>query len=307
MGTPDFAVPALKALIENGHRILAVVTQPDRPKGRGRKIIAPPVKQLAAERDIPVLQPERISDRAFTQSVAEMEPDIIIVIAFGQILKKDLLTLPKWGVINVHASLLPKYRGPAPIQRAIMDNEKWTGLTVMRMDEGLDTGPILFQKAIPILDDMTAGDLHDKLALEAGDLLITSLQKMAEYPAKEIPQDDDKATYAPKIKKDATRIDWGDPAEKISATIRALDPWPGAVTTLQDKEIKLFSPVVIDSGRKDTTPGKVIKAEHTLWVETGSGVIEIREVLYPGRKRLPASEFLRGFSLSEGTVLGGSP
>lgn len=305
MGTPEFALPTLKALIHHGHEILAVVTQPDRPKGRGRKMVAPPVKELAFDHTLEVLQSQRASDEYFCELIKGKEPDLIIVVAFGQILKKDFLSIPRWGVINIHASLLPKYRGAAPIQWAILNNESQTGLTVMHMDERMDTGPILFQEEIPILQDETFGQLHDRLALKAGDLIIKALNQMAGNPIKESPQDHSMATYAPKIEKSTFLIDWKQHANRISALIRALDPRPGAYTTIQGKEVKLFSSRVVDEDRLDVVPGKVLRDEEgCLCVETGKGVIEIREVQYSGKKRLTAPDFLRGFSLSEGTILG---
>jgi methionyl-tRNA formyltransferase len=305
MGTPGFAVPTLRALVDNGHQIVSVVTQPDRPKGRGKKLAASPVKVLAKENGIEVLQPEKASEEGFCELIRSREPDLIIVVAFGQILKKRLLDIPKWGVINVHASLLPEYRGAAPIQRAILNNETKTGLTVMLMDEGLDTGPILFQEAVPILENETAGHLHDRLAERAGDLMVRSLKHMAQKPIAEKPQGDAGATYAPKIEKALSRIDWNQPAVRISALIRALDPKPGAYTILAGHEIKLFSSRVVDGTRKDGVPGKV--SGHTggeLIVETGEGRVGIGEIQYPGKKRLPADDFLRGYSLPEGTRLG---
>ena len=305
MGTPEFALPTLKALIHHGHEILAVVTQPDRPKGRGRKMVAPPVKELAFDHTLEVLQPQRASDEYFCELIKGREPDLIIVVAFGQILKKGFLSVPRWGVINIHASLLPKYRGAAPIQWAILNNESQTGLTVMHMDERMDTGPILFQEEVPILQDETTGQLHDRLALKAGDLIIEALNQMAGNPIKESPQDHSIATYAPKIEKSTFLIDWKQHANRISALIRALDPRPGAYTTIQGKEVKLFSSRVVDEDRLDVVPGKVLRDEEgCLCVETGKGVIEIREVQYSGKKRLTAPDFLRGFSLSEGTILG---
>jgi len=305
MGTPEFAVPTLKALIEKGHTILSVVTQPDRPKGRGRKIKALPIKQMAIEHKIEVLQPEKTSDEHFYDLIKEKEPDLIVVVAFGQILKKKLLTIPKWGVINIHASLLPKYRGAAPIQWAILNNESKTGLTVMAMDESLDTGPILFQKEVPILKDETAGHLHDRLAPLGGDIIIKALGDMAGDQIKGTPQDDALATYAPKIGKNDSLIDWKQPAVKISSLVRALDPRPGAKTLLGGKEIKLFSSSVPDDVPPEGVPGKVIShLDGGLLVATGKGVVEIKEIQYPGKKRLAVSDFLRGFPLSEGTVLG---
>jgi len=305
MGTPEFALPTLKALIDYGHNILAVVSRPDRPKGRGRKMAAPPVKLLAVEHEIAVLQPEKTSDHHFCDLIKGEKPDLIIVVAFGQILSKSLLTIPKWGVINIHASLLPKYRGAAPIQWAILNNESGTGLTVMRMDEGLDTGPILFQEEVPILTDETAGQLHDKLALKAGDLMVKSLGQMAGNSIKERTQDHSEATYAPKIERSASLIDWKHPASRVSALIRALDPRPGAYAIVKDKEIKLFSSRVVNEDRLDTVPGRVAgHGEGGLLVETGKGRIAINEMQYPGKKKLSATDFLRGFSLPEGTILG---
>jgi methionyl-tRNA formyltransferase len=305
MGTPEFALPTLKALIHHRHDILAVVTQPDRPKGRGRKMMAPPVKQMAVEHKIEVLQPEKASDDFFCEQIRKKAPDLIIVIAFGQILKKNLLDIPEWGAINIHASLLPKYRGAAPIQWAILNNESQTGLTIMLIDEGLDTGPILFQAELPILKDETASHLHDRLALLAGEVIIRALADMSGNPIKEMPQDGPLATYAPKIERKDSLIDWRQSAIKISALIRALDPRPGAYTLLHSKEIKLFSSMVVDEGRLDVVPGRVIRnREGRLHLETGKGIIEILEIQYPGKKRLSAADFLRGFSLPSGTLFG---
>jgi methionyl-tRNA formyltransferase len=305
MGTPEFAVPPLKSLIEQRHDIQAVITQPERRKGRGRKMAAPPVKQVAVEHRIEVLQPERASDEPFYDLVRKKDPDLIIVVAFGQILRKNLLTIPKWGVINIHASLLPKYRGAAPIQWAILNNESITGLTVMRMDEGLDTGPILFNAELPILKDEAFGHLHDRLSVLAGEIVVEGLARMAGNQIRETPQDDSLATYAPKIERKDSLIDWKQPASKISALIRALDPRPGAYTLLRGTELKLFSSGVDDESRLDGVPGRVEgKSGEALLVATGQGIVKVREIQYPGKKRLPAPDFLRGFAMREGTVLG---
>jgi methionyl-tRNA formyltransferase len=305
MGTPQFAVPTLQALIEKGHEILAVVTQPDRPKGRGRKLIPSPVKELAAAHQIKVLQPQNVSDEHFCDQIRQMEPDTAIVVAFGQILKKNLLTIPGWGVINIHASLLPKYRGAAPIPWAILNDESKTGLTVMRMDEGLDTGPILFQKEVPILEDETAGQLHDRLSELAGKLIVEALTHMAKTHVKEIPQDESLASYASKIEKRDSLVDWKQPAMKISCLIRALDPRPGAYTLLEGKQVKLFSATVVDRSGLDGVPGRVVKnTREAIHVGTGQGIIGIREIQYPGKRRLSIPDFLRGFPLPEGTLLG---
>jgi methionyl-tRNA formyltransferase len=305
MGTPDFAVHTLKALINHGHDVLAVVTQPDRPKGRGKKLTAPPVKQLALQHGIEVLQPEKASDEIFCGRIRKKNPDLIVVVAFGQILKKRLLDIPKWGVINVHGSLLPNLRGAAPIQWTILNDEAKTGLTVMRMDEGMDTGPILFQKEVPVLKDETAGHLYDRLALMAGDLMAESLERMAGKIVKATPQDHARATYAPKISKDLCLVDWKEEANKVSARIRGMDPKPGAYTPWEGKEIKLFASTVIDRDRNDGLPGRVLGLrEECLVVGTGRGTVGVRELQYPGKNRLPAKEFLRGLAIPEGTVLG---
>ena len=306
MGTPDFAIPTLKALIDHGHNVMTVVSQPDRPKGRGKKLTSPPVKVLALEHGIEVLQPEKASEESFCNLIEEKSPDLIIVVAFGQILKKRLLDIPKWGVINIHGSLLPEYRGAAPIQRAIVNDESVTGLTVMRMDEGMDTGPILFQEEVPVLPDETAGQLHDRLALISGELIIKSLEHMSKNPIQERPQVEAQATYAPKIDREMCLIDWTQPADRISALIRGLDPRPGAYTFLGGKEVKLFSSRVATQARAgEGIPGRVIRPKDGgLIVETGQGALEIKEIQYPGKKRLPAADFLRGFELPEGTQLG---
>ena len=305
MGTPEFAIPALKALMDQGHELVAVVTQPDRPKGRGRRMAPSPVKELAVANGIEVLQPERVSDPIFTDQIREKAPDLVIVVAFGQLLKKNLLDIPRWGVINIHASLLPKYRGAAPIQWAIINNEPKTGLTVMRMDEGMDTGPILLQRELAILEDETAGHLHDRLAAMSGDVIIETLAGMARSQINEVPQDDNLANYAPKIERGDLSIDWAKPAVEISCLIRALDPRPGAYTLLRGQKTKLFSSHVVDEGQLDGVPGRVVKSSSgQIHVETGKGVIGIREIQFPGKRRLTVADFLRGFSLSEGTLLG---
>jgi len=305
MGTPEFAIPSLRCLINEGHKILAVVTQPDRPEGRGKKMAISPVKKLALEHNIVTLQPEKVADSNFCDLIKNKTPDLIIVVAFGQILSKEILMIPKWGVINIHASLLPKYRGAAPIQRAILNNEPLTGLTVMHMDEGLDTGPILYQETISIKKDETAGQLHDRLSGEAGDLLIRFLRIMSEDRLKETPQDHSSATYAHKIDKSMSMIEWNLDAVTISSLIRALDPSPGACTTVRGKKIKLFSSTISDDACLDTVPGRVIrKSKLSLVVETGKGIIEIGEAQCPGKKRLPIKDFLMGFPVPEGTILG---
>ena len=305
MGTPDFAVPTLKALIDNGHNVLAVVTQPDRPKGRGKRLSAPPVKELALEHRIEVLQPEKASEDVFCAQIREKALDLIVVVAFGQILRKKLLDIPRWGVINVHGSLLPSLRGAAPIQWTILNDESKTGLTVMQMDEGMDTGPILFQEEIPVLKDETTGQLHDRLALRAADLMAKSLKRLSGNIMKATPQDHTRATYAPKIGKELSLVDWREEARKVSARIRAMDPKPGAYTLWQGNEIKVFASTVIDRDREQVLPGQVLGLrEERLVIGTGRGAVGVRELQYPGKNRLPVKEFLRGFSMPEGAILG---
>lgn len=305
MGTPDFAVPTLKALIDHGHRILAAVTQPDRPKGRGKRLAAPPVKELALKHRLEVLQPEKAAEESFCAQISAKAPDLIIVVAFGQILRKRLLDIPRWGVINIHGSLLPALRGAAPIQWAILNDESKTGLTVMQMDEGMDTGPILFQEEVPVLKDETAGQLHDRLAVMAGDLMVRSLKRMSGTILRPTPQNHSRATYAPKIGRELSLVNWKEEAVKVSARIRGMDPRPGAYTLREGQEIKLFASTVIDGDREDGLPGQVLGVrDECLVVGTGGGTIGVRELQYPGKKRLPAREFLRGLPIPEGTVLG---
>jgi methionyl-tRNA formyltransferase len=305
MGTPDFAVPTLEALLDHESRVLAVVTQPDKPQGRGKKVVFSPVKRLALERNIPVLQPEKASSPSFCDQIRAMNPDLLIVVAFGQILKRSLLDIPKWGAVNIHASLLPKLRGAAPIQRAVMNNEPVTGLTIMRMDEGMDTGPILFQEEAPVGPDETAGHLHDRLSVTAGRLMVRSLKAMAEGRVRERAQDASEATYAPKIEREVGLVPWSESAGRVSALIRALDPKPGAYTLWRGQEIKLFGSTVTAEGLGRGFPGRVTgRKDGRLVVETGDGAVGIREMQAPGKRRLPANEFLRGVPIPEGSILG---
>ncbi|MBW1780284.1 MAG: methionyl-tRNA formyltransferase [Deltaproteobacteria bacterium] len=309
MGTPDYAVPSLEKLIGHGHIVQAVVTQPDRAKGRSKKPIPPAVKQAAQQYGLLIFQPERASDREFCEIIRKMEPDLLVVVAFGQVLKKELLTVPPWGGLNIHASLLPKYRGAAPIQWAIINDEAETGLSAMWMDEGLDTGPVLLQEMVAIGRDETAGELHDRLARLSGDVLLKTIEGLTNNRLFEKPQDDAHATYAPKIDRGLSVISWDRSARAISALIRALDPWPGAVTLAGGKEIKLFSSGIDDRQgphpQLGGIPGRVAGySDAGLMVETGEGCVRIRELQAPGRRRLPASDFLRGFPIDEGTILG---
>jgi len=300
MGTPEFAVPSLEGLIQRGHKLVYVVTQPDRPKGRGRKLKPPPVKEVALAHGIPVLQPKDLSEKGFLDILRQEEVELIVVVAYGQILTAEILQIPTFGAINVHPSLLPKYRGAAPIQWTIMNDEPVTGVTIIKMNEKMDAGPILLQKEVPVLPDETAGSLHDRLAQLGAELLLEAIDKISDGSIKEIPQDDSKATYAPKIDKSFSKIDWNSSAKDISAKIRALDPWPGAVSTVKDKELKLFSSSVVDFSHKGT-PGSIYAIEQEgVIIETAEGLVLVREFQAPGRKRLKAKEFLKGFPLKKG-------
>ncbi len=309
MGTPAYAAPSLEKLVEKGYAVQAVVTQPDRPRGRGRKRVPSAIKTAAQRFGLPVFQPETASDPAFCERIQDLGPDLLVVVAFGQVLKTELLSIPGWGGLNIHASLLPRYRGAAPIQWAIMNDEPETGLSAMRMEEGLDTGPVLLQKAVPIGPEETAGELHDRLARLSGEVLIKTIEGMSCYRVSETPQESRLATYAPKIEKDLVQVNWDRSARLVSALIRGLDPWPGAVTMVGEKTLKLFSAAVetasIPGDSGNSVPGRTVDASaEGLLVETGNGVVRIRELQAPGKKRLPVSDFLRGFSINKGTVLG---
>lgn len=305
MGTPEYAVPSLEKLVEHGHIIQAVVTQPDRPKGRSKRLVYPPVKQAATRLGLLVFQPEQASEKAFCEVIREFGPDLLVVVAFGQILKKALLDIPRWGGLNIHASLLPKYRGAAPIQWSIINDDAKTGLSAMRMDHGLDTGPVLLQEEVDIGPEETAGELHDRLSLLSGDLLLRTIEGLIQDRLNETPQDNTRASYAPKISNRISLIEWDRSAQAISALIRGLDPWPGATTVVNGKKIKLFSSKVEEGKTAGLSAGRIAGSSNEgLLVETREGLVLIRELQAPGKKRLPAADFLRGFPLNNGTRLG---
>ena len=304
LGTPQFAVPTLGALIDEGYEILAVVSQPDRPKGRGRKLSPPPVKILARENRLDVHQPERLDDD-FLQFLVSADPDLLIVVAFGQIIPGTVLRSAPWGAINIHGSLLPRYRGSAPIQWAIINNERETGLTTMFMDEGLDTGPILMQDEIVIMEGETAGDLHDRLSFRAPGLLIKTLQGLANGTVVPRNQDESLSTYIPKLKKEQGLIDWARPAERLCGLIRGLDPWPGAFTYYKGNMLKLFRCFAGDYAETGAVPGRIRGInERGLEIETGKGSLVVAEVQIPGKKRLPFREFVKGSPVHPGSILG---
>ncbi len=304
MGTPEFAVPALEALINEGYDIVAVVTQPDRPKGRGRRLTPSPTKVLAEERSLKILQPERLDDD-FLKTLLSLKPELLVVVAFGQIIPGKVLRSVQRGGINIHASLLPRYRGSAPIQWAVINNERETGLTTMFMDEGMDTGPMLLQQKVDILEGETAGELHDRLLSLAPGLLIKTLEGLAQGSIKKKKQDDSLATYTSKLTKEHGMLDWSWPAERVCGLVRGLDPWPGAFTYYNKTMLKLYRCSVAHATQTGLVPGRIRGlTERGIEIETGKGSVIIREIQAPGKKRLPVQEFLRGSQLSSGSILG---
>ena len=304
MGTPHVAVPTLQALIKEKYEILSVVTQPDRPKGRGQKLTSSPVKICAEANNLAIIQPQRLDD-SFFKRLVDLKPDLLVVVAFGQIIPGTVLRSAKWGGINIHASLLPHYRGSAPIQWAIINNEKKTGLTTMFMDEGLDTGPILMQQEVSILEGETAGMLHDRLSSLAPGLLMRTLEGLANGVITEKKQDNSLATFAPKLTKEQGLIDWSWPDERVYGLIRGLDPWPGAFTYHNEKMLKLFGCSLASGKKTRTVPGRINGlTEQGLEIATGQGSIIVKEIQAPGKKRLPVKEFQRGSTLRVGSILG---
>ena len=303
MGTPHFAVPALKALHNNDQNIALVITQPDRPKGRGRKLTPSPVKETAINLGYSVIQPSSVRTAEFSNYIEKHAPGFIVVVAFGHILPKNILTIPQIATINIHASLLPKYRGPAPIQWAIINEEKETGVTTMLMDEGMDTGDILLSSKLKIASDDTSGTLHDRLADLGADLLIQTLKTFETGNINPISQDHTQATYAPMLKKNDGHMNWKLPAESLEAFIRGMTPWPGAFTFHEKKRLKFFKArtIVMDT---DASPGTVIKGfPDELWISTGKGVLSVMEIQGESGKRLLIKDFLRGYQLPPGTHL----
>ncbi len=302
MGTPEFALSTMQGLIDFGLNLCGVYTQPDRPKGRGNKMAPPPVKELALKYDIPVYQPLKLRDPAVVEELRQLAPDLIVVVAFGQILPKGVLEIPQYGCINVHASLLPRYRGAAPINKAIIDGESETGVTTMYMDVGLDTGDMLIKRTTPIGALETAGAVHDRLALLGREAMEETLRQLCAGTLVAQKQDDALTNYAPMMKKEDGRIDWQRSAREIHNQVRGLDPWPGAYTTLQDEVLKI-SRTEPEAG--DGIPGSVVSAAADgVRVACGKGVLRIGELQLPGKKRLAAADFLRGSQLTPGTLLG---
>lgn len=306
MGTPDFAVPSLIGLLEKGYDVSAVVTQPDRPKGRGKKMQYPPVKEVALKHNIKVYQPQKAKETSFIETMISLNPDVIVVIAYGQILPKKILSIPKKGCINVHASLLPKYRGAAPINWAIIKNETKTGVTTMYMDEGLDTGDMILKEEVEIPKDMTAGQLHDRLADVGKEVLLDTLKLVQEDRAPRIKQSHAEHTYAPRLDKKLGEIHWNQSAEEIANLIRGVNPWPGAYTFLGDQKVKVWKAKVYEKNDKESKPGTVLKyiPKEGLIVKTGDGTIAIEEIQMPNSKKMHVDSYMNGHTINIGTLLG---
>lgn len=291
IGTGEIGVPTLRALQKSEHELVGIVTQPDKPVGRAQKITAPPIKAALAGSKMSILQPARIKDSQSIEEIRAMAPDAIVVVAYGQILPRAVLEIPKIACLNLHASLLPRWRGAAPIQAAIAAGDRETGITVMFMDEGLDTGDILLQGKIDILPADTGGSLHDRLAQIAPDALLESLRLLAAGNAPRIPQDQALATYAPKLNREAGRINWNETTEGIERKIRAYNPWPGAFTEFAGRNLKVFAASIVDLRGKS---GEILRKERELVIATSDRALSLTEVQLEGKKRMTAAEFLRG-------------
>ena len=304
MGTPDFSVPTLEQLIRN-HQVVGVVTQPDKRKGRGKAMAFPPVKEKALEYDIPVYQPVKVREPEFIEELKKMNPDIIVVVAFGQILPEEILNLPPYGCVNVHASLLPKYRGAAPIQWAVIDGEKETGVTTMYMAKGLDTGDMLDKVVVPIDPKETGESLHDKLSEAGGRLILETLTKLENGTAVRIPQNDAESCYAKMLTKELGEIDWNQSAAAIERLIRGLNSWPSAYTHLDGKTLKIWD-ADVEEGQADVAVGTVTEVKKDcFYVQTDDGRLKINEIQLQGKKRMAVQAFLLGYKIEKGTVLHG--
>lgn len=303
MGTPDFSVVTLEKLYQEGYEIPLVITQTDKPKGRGKKLTPPPVKIKANELGVEVHQPKNVNSKETIELLKKVSPDVIVVIAYGQILKEEILNLPKYGCINVHASLLPKYRGAAPINWVIINGEKKTGITTMLMEKGLDTGDMLLKEEITIMEDESAGDLHDRLMVMGANLLIKTLKSIDECVSNRVPQDDNLSTYAPMMDKNLGKINWNKEGKKIKNLVRGTDPWPSAYTLYKDKKIKIYD-VKIIKRFKDGIPGEVVKVDDEgIYVNTLTDCLKIGEIQFPGKKRMKVKDFLKGNEFQKGVLL----
>ena len=304
MGTPDFSVGTLEALIAAGHEVCLAVTQPDKPKGRGGKMQYTPVKEKALFYNIPVYQPKKVRDPECVEELRKYNADVMVVVAFGQILPKEILEMTPYGCINVHASLLPKYRGAAPIQWAIIEGEEVTGVTTMQMDEGLDTGDMILKTEVPVAADETGESLHDKLAAAGAALCVETLKALENGTAVREKQGESPTAYAKMLTKELGDIDWAEPAVKIERLVRGLNSWPGTYTHWNGKVMKIWRAAAEASETADVQPGTVVSVEkESFAVQTGDGVLRVLEVQMPGTKRMDAGAFLRGNTMEPGGLL----
>lgn len=302
MGTPDFSVPVLEALAGSGHQVIGAVTQPDKPKGRGKSVVMTPVKEKALELGIPVYQPVKVRDPEFVQVLKNLNPDIIVVVAFGQILPRQVLEVPAFGCVNIHASLLPRYRGAAPIQWAVIDGERESGVTTMMMDEGLDTGDMLEKASIVLSPDETGGSLHDKLSAMGAQLILSTLSKIQDGTITRTPQTDENTCYARMLKKSMGDIDWTMDAVSIERLIRGLNPWPSAYTRWDQKTLKIWKAQVLEQEYEGTCGEVVYRDKHAIYVKTGKGTLSLKELQPEGKKRMEVEAFLRGYPVEMHTV-----
>ena len=302
MGTPDFSVGTLEALVEAGHEVCLVVTQPDKPKGRGKEMQYTPVKEAALKHGIEVYQPRRIREAECVEKLRQYNADIMVVIAFGQIIPKEILEMVPYGCVNVHASLLPKYRGAAPIQWSIIDGEAVTGVTTMQMDEGLDTGDMLLKTEVPITAEETGESLHDKLAKAGAALCVETLAKLQEGSIVPEKQGESPTAYAKMLDKKLGNIDWTKSAVEIERLVRGLNSWPSAYTYRNKKVVKIWKASVTDENSSEQA-GTVVKVEKDgFYVQTGNGLLKVLELQIPGKKRMDAGAFLRGYTIEPGEV-----
>ena len=303
MGTPDFAVGTLEAIIEAGHEVVLVVTQPDKPKGRGKTMQFPPVKECALKHGLEIFQPTKIRESANVEYLRSYNADIIIVVAFGQIMPKSILDMPKYGCINVHASLLPKYRGAAPIQWAVINGDEVTGVTTMKMNEGIDTGDMIAKRQVRLAEDETGGSLFEKLAEVGATLCVETMERLEQGTAELTPQNSEEATHTSMIRKELGEIDWKKSAIEIERLIRGLNPWPSAFTHLNGKTFKIWQ-AKVEEGTSDYKPGQICEVtKNSLKVQTGEGILVLEEVQLEGKKRMDAGSFLRGVTLEAGASL----
>ena len=299
MGTPEFAVPCLERLVSDGHEVVGVFTQPDKPKGRGHKMQFPPVKEKAIEHNIPVFQPVKMKDGTAYGILKELNPELIIVVAYGKIIPQDILDLPKFGCVNIHASLLPRYRGAAPIQWCVLNGEKKSGVTSMQMDAGLDTGDMLIKAETEIDENMTAGELHDRLSMLGAKVMSETINKIIDGTLVRTKQDDTLSNYAPMLSKELCLINWSDSAEKIHNQVRGLSPWPIATSMLNGEIYKLHK--TVKAGKTNGEPGEITSLDKGITVACGDGNgIRIVTIQAPGKKAMNCEDFLRGHKIEVG-------